>query len=414
MRILMLAQVVAYPPDAGPKAKSLIVVRHLARQHEVTLCAFARSDSEVRNAAVLRQICHRVVTVPLHRSRLHDARFLLHSVAAHDSFLLRRDDRAAMHLMVRRLLREEQFDMIHVDQLNMMRFVPPDWHGTVVLDDHNAVWRVVERLRDSAHDPFRHWLFTREARIVGQAEGAACRRSHLVLAVSEQDRAALQIVAGIGAPIEVVPIGVDLDRFLPVKRARRPRPDRLLNVGTIFWPPNSDGVAWWLREGYDNLLTMCPDVTYDVVGARPSRHVRRLSRRYRGVRLHGYVADPTPFWISAGVLAVPLLAGSGVRVKILEAMAMGVTVVSTPLGAEGLAVRSGDHLLLADTPAAFALACAAILRDPALAQGLVERAYRLVRERYAAPVTQQALDAAYSRIRARTAEGEDVPCASRS
>jgi glycosyltransferase involved in cell wall biosynthesis len=101
-------------------------------------------------------------------------------------------------------------------------------------------------------------------------------------------------------------------------------------------------------------------------------------------------------------------------VKILEAMAMGVPVVSTSLGAEGLAVRSGDHLLLADTPAAFALACAAVLRDPALAQRLVERAYRLVRERYAAPIAQQALDTAYSHIRARTAEGEDVPCASRS
>src|SRR5207249_11304634 len=93
------------------------------------------------------EICQGVITVPLQRSRVSDVRFLVESVVTGDSFLLRRDDRAAMRAMVRQLLDEERIDVMHVDQLNMMRFVPPEWSGTVILDEHNAVWQVFERLQ---------------------------------------------------------------------------------------------------------------------------------------------------------------------------------------------------------------------------------------------------------------------------
>src|SRR5947209_3493650 len=121
MRVLMLTQVVVYPADAGPKVKTLQVLRHLAADHEVIYCTFVRSDAEVTDAEKLRGICHRVATVPIKRSRVSDARFLLESIVTGDSFILRRDDRTAMQAMVRQLLQEESIDILHVDQLNMMR-----------------------------------------------------------------------------------------------------------------------------------------------------------------------------------------------------------------------------------------------------------------------------------------------------
>ncbi len=123
MRVLMLTQVVVYPADAGPKVKTLQVLRHLAAHHEVVYCTFVRSDQEVQDAEKLREICSRVSTVPIKRSRVSDVRFLLESLATGDSFILRRDDRAAMRTMVHQLLDEERIDVLHVDQLNMMRFV---------------------------------------------------------------------------------------------------------------------------------------------------------------------------------------------------------------------------------------------------------------------------------------------------
>jgi glycosyltransferase involved in cell wall biosynthesis len=157
-------------------------------------------------------------------------------------------------------------------------------------------------------------------------------------------------------------------------------------------------VAWWLREGYERLRALHPQVEYDIVGPRPPAPLRKLASRHPGAHIHGYVADPMPFWTGASVLAVPLLSGGGVRVKILEAMASGVPIVSTTIGCEGLAARAGEHLLVADTPTGFAEACARLLADDALARRLAENAYQFVLDRYDACVALAPLDEAYAAI----------------
>lgn len=397
-RILLLAQMVVYPEDAGPKVKTLQVLKHLAARHDVSFCAFARTPEEHQNAEALRPFCRQVVTVQLSRSRLSDVGYLARSLASGAPFLLARDDRAAMHGMVRRLVREQRITVIHVDQLNMMQFVPPDWNGPVILDEHNAVWERVERLHTHAPDPVRRWLLRREARLVQRSEVAACERASAVLAVSEHDRDALTSATGGRAHVTVTPIAVDAARYEAIRHARNPQPNRLLTIGTMFSPPNAEGVGWWLREGYGRLRERCPDVRYDVVGARPPASIYRLATHAPGVRVHGYVADAMPFWTEASALAVPLLSGGGVRVKILEAMAAGVPVVSTTIGCEGLDVRDREHLLVADTPDAFARACAEVLADPALAARLAASALDLVLSRYDAGVALAPLDAAYAAV----------------
>jgi glycosyltransferase involved in cell wall biosynthesis len=145
---------------------------------------------------------------------------------------------------------------------------------------------------------------------------------------------------------------------------------------------------------------MCPEVTYDIVGARPPHTLQSAAEGLAdaGVRLHGYVADAKPFWTGANVLAVPLLSGGGVRVKILEAMAIGVPVVSTTVGCEGLDVHHGEHLLIANTPEEFARACACILQDKELAQNLAQNARQLILDKYDSKVALRPLDAAYERV----------------
>jgi glycosyltransferase involved in cell wall biosynthesis len=399
MRVLVLTQVLVYPPDAGPKVKTLQVLRHLAAHHDVVYCTFVRSDKEMQDAAKLREICCRVSTIPLKRSRVGDVCFLVESLATGDSFLLRRDYRATMQAMVRQLLQEERIDVLHVDQLNMMRFVPPEWSGTVILDEHNAVWQVFERLRRGAGNPLKRWFLGREARIIRKLEARACQRAQVVLAVSEEDKQALQVVADKSVPIEVVPITVDAEHFTSICEARSPETDRLLTIGTMFWMPNSEGVMWWLHEGYQQLRAMRPGLTYDIVGARPPHALQALAEQCEGVHLHGYVADALPFWTHASALAVPILSGGGVRVKILEAMAMGVPVISTTIGCEGLDVRDGEHLLVADTPAAFAHACAKVLQDKELSLRLAHNARQLILEKYDAKVALRTLDAVYERAR---------------
>jgi len=398
MRVLVLTQVLVYPADAGPKIKTLEVLRYLASHHEVTYCTFVRSEKEVRDAEKLREICPRVITVPLERSHARNARFMLESLVTGDSFLMRRDYRIAMQVTVNRLLHEEQIEAIHVDQLSMMRFVPSDWSGKVILDEHNAVWQVVERLQKGARNPVMHWLLGREVRLIRKLEGNACRRAQVVIAVSEHDREALWEVAGKSVTIEVVPITVDAEQFRNAYNARDPQPNRLFTIGTMFWLPNSEGIMWWLRSGYEHLRTLYPDVAYNIVGARPPRKLQALAADFAGVSVHGYVADAEPFWKHSVALAVPLLSGGGVRVKILEAMARGVPVVSTTIGCEGLDVRDAEHLLIADTPVAFSEACAKILRDKELAARLAYNARQLILERYDAKIALSTLGSIYASL----------------
>src|SRR5215469_8781779 len=116
MRVLLLTQILVYPADAGPKVKTLEVLRYLAAHHEVTYCTFVRGEKELQDAEQLREMCSCVMSVPIERSPISDVRFLLESLVTGDSFLLRRDYRAAMQATVNRLLQEEHIEVIHVDQ----------------------------------------------------------------------------------------------------------------------------------------------------------------------------------------------------------------------------------------------------------------------------------------------------------
>jgi glycosyltransferase involved in cell wall biosynthesis len=395
MRILMLTHVAIYPPDAGAKMKTWQVFQYLSKRHDVFYCTFTRSQEEQKQLQELPLPCQRLITVPLQRSLCQDGCALIKSLVGNDAFLLLRDDNRAMKELVERLLYEEAIDILHVDQLNMIRFVPAGWPGKVVLDEHNAVWLVVERLRQLSSNPVLSWLLRREVMQIRRIEGEACRRAQVVLAVSEQDRLALQEVAGPDVSIEVVPITVDRARFVHMRQARQPVAGRLLSIGTLFWPPNSEGIAWWLRTGYASLQASYPAVTYDIVGARPSRRLQALAKQYATVRLHGYVKDTSAFWHQAAALAVPLLSGGGVRVKILEAMAIGVPVITTSVGCEGLDVKDRVHVLIADTPTTFARACIEIFNNPWLVRDLTENAYELLCKCYDAQVALEPLNTIY-------------------
>jgi polysaccharide biosynthesis protein PslH len=395
MRILMLTHVAIYPADAGAKMKTWQVFQYLTKRHDVFYCTFTRSEEEQEHLQQLPIPRQHIVTVPLQRSWCKDGYFLIKSLVCNDAFLLLRDDNCAMKEQVKRLLYEEEIDILHVDQLNMMRFVPADWSGKIVLDEHNAVWLVVERLRQRKYNPVVSWLLRREVTHIRRIEGEACRRAQVVLTVSEQDRLALQEVAGPDARIEVVPITIDRARFAHVRRARKPTSGRLLSIGTLFWPPNSEGIEWWLRTGYAELQASYPGVTYDIVGARPSRRLQALAKRYATVRLHGYVKETAAFWGQAAALVVPLLVGGGVRVKILEAMAIGVPIITTSVGCEGLDVRDRVHVLIADTPGTFVRACIEVFNDSQLAYSLTENAYQLLCERYDAQRALEPLETIY-------------------
>jgi len=409
MKVLMLTQVLPHPPDSGPKVKTAALLRALAREHEVTLASFTRGD-QASDVAALAGVCRAVHTVPIRRGRARDLWYLVRSLLSRQSFLMLRDERAAMRALTHRLLAEERFDVVHVDQLNMARYAPAAGGPARVLDAHNALWLVTDRLAATLPAGPRRLLLRREARLLRRYEGEVCNRFEGVLVVSEEDRAALRAAAceaagGDGtaavARFALVPIALDVGALAPV--ARRESAARVLHIGSLIWPPTVDGLAWFLREVWPLVRARRPACELDVVGGNAPPEIRAYDGR-DGVRLHGYVADPSPLLASAAAMVVPLRAGGGMRVRILEGLAREMPIVTTAIGCEGIAAEPGRHLHVGDDAAGFAAAVLRLLDDRELGVALARAGRRLIEERYDVAAAAGAVGRLYAAAAARARE----------
>lgn len=408
MRILMLTQVLPFPPDAGPKVKTYNLLQYLVRHHDVTLVSLVRSEAEAARADALREQCAAVYTVPLQRSRGRDLYHLAGSVISGDSFLMRRDASRELRTLLHELTSRQAFDIIHADQLNMAQFAVDLPAGARVIDQHNAVWTIVQRMAE--HSPYaRRVGLELEARRLRRYEARICARFDGLLAVSKPDLAFLELAAAEAEvslpPTAIIPIAVDAHGAPPV--ARDPQPTSILSMATMFWPPNVDGVLWFAREVYPLLKAACPTARFDVVGARPPASVRQLTTADPSINVTGYVDDPQPYLEAAAALIVPVRAGGGMRVKILEALARGLPIVSTTIGYEGIVLDPGRHLLVGDTPAAFAEALISVVRNPALGRRLAAAGRTVAEDVYDWRVVNPQIEHLYAAALARAAERDE-------
>lgn len=393
MKLLLLTQVVPYPPDSGPKIKTYNVLRYLARRHDVHLVSFVRSAQEEANARALQPYCSTITTVPLRRSRARDVIALTRSMIRGRPFLIERDDLATMRGTVQRLLSEHRFDAVHADQLSMGQFALDLPVPLRVLDEHNAVWTIVRRAAGQERwGPIR-LLAELEWRKLQAYEGELCRQFDRVTVVSPEDRLALQVAARDHFPAQVVPIAVDTRELTFVPRGAEAK--HVLSVATMFYPPNIEGIKWFASEVFPLVRRALPSTNFQIVGSRPPESITRLATPESGIVVTGYVSDLTNLLDQSGVLVVPLRSGSGMRVKILEAWARGIPVVSTTIGVEGIDIRVGEHALVADDAKEFADAVIRSLQDPTLARRLAQAGRQLVEERYDWRTALNGLDLIY-------------------
>ncbi len=406
MNVLFLTQVLPYPLDAGPKVRAYYVLRHLAAQHTVTLVSFVRASDSPAALAHLREVCAQVVTCPLPRSRLRDAAAVVRSGRRGEPVLIARDWLPALAHTLGRLLTTTTFDVIHADQLWMAPYALAarslaarrGHRPRLVLDQHNAVYLIPRRMAAAAHSVLRRLVWQREARLMARYEARTCLAFDRVVTVTAPDRQALRALYP-APPVpdftDVIPICIDA-QAVPVQPRPAAQPG-LLFLGGMHWPPNSEGALWFAREALPAVHAHHPAAVFWAIGRQPPAALKALDPHQRGlIQAPGYVDDPEPYWAKSQVFVVPLLAGGGMRVKILDAWARGLPVVSTTIGAEGLDARDGDNLLLADTPAAFAQAVNRVLGDAALAARLAQAGRHTVAAQYDWRAVYPAWDAVYA------------------
>jgi glycosyltransferase involved in cell wall biosynthesis len=246
-----------------------------------------------------------------------------------------------------------------------------------VLTCHNLTWRWYES-RARRADPARAAVLSAEAWRYRRHVLSILPRYHTAVAVSTLEADELRRIGR--TRVELIPTGVDTRELRPAPR--EPGPPRLLFTGTMSYPPNHLGIKWFAREVWPLVRAQAPDALLDVVGKGPPEDVMALDG-CAGISVHGFVDSMAPYFARAGAVVVPILAGAGIRVKIVEAMAAGRAVVSTPLGCEGLAgLEPGRHLLVAEEPEAFAAEAVRLLRDPALSERIGRDARELAERSY--------------------------------
>jgi glycosyltransferase involved in cell wall biosynthesis len=394
MNVLMLTQVLPYPPDSGPKVKTYNVIKYLAQHHRMTLASFVRGDPP-EHVHHLEQYCQTVHTVPMERGAMRDGLAMVRSMVTGQPWMMVRDDRKVMRALVDRLAAEGSFDVIHADQLNMAQYARRVPGTFKILDTHNALWLLYKRLWETMSPGLRKRLLGRDWQLLKSYEGRMVREFDAVLAISHEDKTALQEAAGQAVDIVVIPIAIDTSEVLVVER--QSQPNHILHIGTMYWPPNIDGVKWFIHRAYPLIRQQRPDVQFDVVGSRPPTELLALSNAGLGINVAGYVEDPLPYQRRAAVMVVPLLAGGGMRVKVLNALAEGIPIVSTTLGCEGIKVTPGHNILVGDTPEEFAAQVLRVLNNPELGRVLAANGRKLVEDMYDCRNACRPLDDAYAR-----------------
>ena len=379
MKILFLAHLFPLPLDSGGKIKSYYTLRALAKEHDVHVLSYARLDAEYRLLDQLRTVCKDVELVRLSRSKLRQASDLVFSLARGRSFIISRDFRREMQTAVRRAVASFEPDVIHIDHLQMAQFVDFRPPCKTVLDNHNVESAIIKRTAETDTSLPKRLYAVLEWPRLRSYELDVCRKCDVVLTVSDEDGNALRAMDPSLKNLRTVPIGADTDYFQPLDR--EPGPRNLLFVGTMYWPPNVDAVLHFYRDIFPIIRKRFPDSTLTIAGQRPTSAIRALSRD-PAVTVTGYVDDIRDIARECAVMIVPLRAGSGVRVKILNALAMEIPVVSTSVGAEGLDVSDGEHLLIADTAQEFAGAVTKLFENAQLARSLGENGRKLVSAKY--------------------------------
>jgi polysaccharide biosynthesis protein PslH len=401
LNLLFLTPQLPFPPRQGTAIRNWGLINHLAERHSIWLLSFIEPGQSPETPE-LRSACRQVVTLPVpRRTRAGRLRTLL-SLQPDMAHRLWSPEYAAA---LTTLLRQTAFDFVHVEGIELASYLPfisrplSDRPRPLTLyDAHNAEYLLQRRaFLNDLRLPAR-WLAALYSLIqfprLKKFEGDVCSGVDRVTCVSAQDAAVLRRLAAKVQPV-IVPNGIDIDAYAAnVPPAASGRPPYLVFTGKMDYRPNVDAALWFAEAIFPLIRARRPEMQFCIVGQKPSERLRKLDAQ-AGVVVTGAVDDPRPYIAGAAVYVAPLRMGGGTRFKLLEAMALSRPIVSTRLGAEGFAVRSGQELLLADSPPAIAEAVLMLLNNPLQAQTLAQAGHAFARAGYDWSTIIPRLEAAY-------------------
>ena len=366
----------------GTILRNFHILRGLANYHAVHLLSFSHGTPDIGNSGrgPLAELCAELTEIPP-PSRTWMRRFH-HFILDSRPDLAHRLRSTLLEVQLKSLLAANAFELVQVEGLELAHAIPiirqASPESKIVFDNHNAEAQLQHRafladIRALDRWPAAFYSLV-QARRLRRYERSACLSSDGVSVVSEEDKEYLKRLAPRLDPV-VVPNCIDVRQYQNLPED----PDRCFDVifiGKMDYRPNVDAMLWFGEQVWPNILRRLPGATWAIVGQKPHRRLERLTE-LPGVTVTGRVPRVQPYLASGRVYVMPFRIGSGTRLKLIEALAAGKAIVSTTLGAEGIPVENGKHLLLADDPDRFTEAVLRLLSSNEERQALARSAERL-------------------------------------
>lgn len=379
MKILQLCNKPPYPPvDGGTLAMNSITQGLLAAGHEVRVLSVCSDKHPVRD--------HEMTDEYRQQTRF-DAVYVDLGVHVLDAFVammcgeayhVKRFESADFAARLRSVLEEEEYDIVHLESVFLTPYVPlirKCSHAKVVLRAHNVEHRIWRHIAAGTKNPFKAWYLKHLSLTLGAYEREHCNDYDAIACITPEDAQFFK-EAGCRKRVVDIPFAINPEPLGHVDVEA----NTLFHIGSMDWMPNQEGVRWFLEKVWPKVHEAVPEVRLYLAGRKMPDDLMHLEQE--GVQVVGEVADAMYFIGSKQINVVPLLSGSGIRVKIIEAMSAGKTVISTTIGAAGIAYTEGKDILLADTPEQFAQQIRRCVDDPDYAAAVGANAYRLIATEY--------------------------------
>ena len=381
LNVVIVASELPYPPTTGGRIRTLNLTLRLAARHRIAFIAHRSDDSPEATRFLLEHDIETVLVdrvIPLKsgprfyvRLAANLASPVPYSVASHCS--------PALCRAVLSHGRRHRIDVWQVESTVLAGALPSLEGPPRVVVAQNIESMIWERYHEYETALLKRWYIKQQWRKFERFEHRAFATATRVVAVSEVDASLIRHRFG-GRNVDVVDNGIDRSYFETVQPD--PDPGTILFLGSLDWRPNLDAVELLLDRIFPAVRAAEPTARLHLVGRRPPPALVRKVREVPGVELHADVPDVRPFLAKSGVMVVPLRIGGGSRLKILEAMAAGLPVISTRVGAEGLELVPAEQYIAAEEPEAMVDALVSCIRDHRAARAMAERSRNFVLNRY--------------------------------
>jgi polysaccharide biosynthesis protein PslH len=373
MNILWISHFVPYPPKGGCFQRSYNLIKEAARDNNVYLVALRHKDKSthpesemIKAKEELGKFCKEVHIIDIKSfTRGYYYWLALKSIFTSDPLTVNLFKSEEMHNLIKYLSNRIKFDIAHYDTISLVEYIDDTGNIPKYLTHHGVESFMIRRRVNNESSYLKKLYLIVEAYKLRRYEKINCFKFNLNIMVSEDDKNMLKEISPTSR-IEVVENGVDVDFFLP--KNNHENTNRLIFAGRLDQYSNMDAVLHFCMNIWPLIKKRIPEIRFSIIGNNPPQKLFEIAKNDDKIEILGYVDDVRPFFEKATISVCPIRDGGGTRIKILDAMAMGMPIVSTTIGCEGIDVIHGENILIANTTKEFIdnveiLTCDRILRE---------------------------------------------------